>query len=544
MGMKLTAVVRTFLIVLIGACCVAAMTPGSVPSSDREDSLPIVSEGSAPTAVLADVSKLAQRAERNVMVEELNPEEELEYERVPNTLSPAASPRVLPQHQDEIDTSSSTDRPEVFRADAVAPPTLSPVFPGIGNTGKGQPDSIIAVGPAGVLVAVNRVVALYSKNGHRLFQTSFDNWFSPLDNIYQGANTFDPRVLYDQYTGRYVFLVTARGAGRRSWILLSVSKTSNPRGEWAFWALDMQINGTSRDDTVWADFPRLGVDQKALYITSNMYSFTYRFHYSKIRVLKKSDVLKFGTLPWVEFRRMVDASGVQAHSIEPAHSYGSAPAEFLVNTNSEGGDHITLWKIFQDAHDATKLARIVVPVTSFALPPLAQQRGGGAIINTATEGIGPLSVIYRFGSIYTVFPVSKDWGSGAVSALRYYQLTPTGSVTREVTYGSDKNHYFMPSLAVDTTGGVVMAFSKCSPSQFAGFYYTGRRKTDPAGKFSRSMPMQAGFANWQVVFRGSNIGVWGDYNGITAAGDGSFWAFGQYAATRTEWQTVIGRLKY
>ncbi len=90
----------------------------------------------------------------------------------------------------------------------------------------------------------------------------------------------------------------------------------------------------------------------------------------------------------------------------------------------------------------------------------------------------------------------------------------------------------------------MLAFTRSSATQYAGFYYAGRKKTDPPGKFSGSMPLQSGTANYQVVFRGTNITGWGDYNGIAAAGDGSVWAFGQYAATHTEWQTVIGRLKY
>jgi hypothetical protein len=39
--------------------------------------------------------------------------------------------------------------------------------------------------------------------------------------------------------------------------------------------------------TNWADFPALGVDNKALYITSNQFAFGGNFQYAKIRVIPK-----------------------------------------------------------------------------------------------------------------------------------------------------------------------------------------------------------------------------------------------------------------
>ena len=503
-----------------------------VASCRGAEAEPFEAQGSAGRPVIRRLDEIPQSIDIKNLPEMLNAEEE-DLQAFRQMIQPDKWIRTLAIHKDQQDSISGMKS---------VPPVITQRFAGIENTGNNQPDSILAVGPAHVMVAVNTNVALYTRAGTRRFITSFEDWFSPLAPIAGGSVIFDPRVLYDQYTHHYAFLCTTRRSDHRSWILLSVSKTGDPLGEWSFWAIDMQLNGASRVD-LWADFPRLGVDQNALYVTSNMYTFgTYIFRYSKILVLRKSDVYSSNHLVFHEFRQMVDATGVPAHSIEPAHSYGMAPEEFFVNTRQDAADRITLWKVTFPAAGVPALKKFTVGVSSFTAPPQALQKGGGAVINTATEGTGVLSVIYRKGSIYTVFPVAKNWGAGKVSALRYTQIAPTGAVLDEITYGADGIYYYMPAIGVDSKGNVFLAFNRSSSSEFAGFFVAAKKSDNPA--FSDRVPLQTGLSNYGIVFRGTNIARWGDYNGITVAGDDSIWAFGQYASTFTEWQTVVAKLSY
>ena len=145
------------------------------------------------------------------------------------------------------------------------------------------------------MLAVNSSVAIFTKTGELKFQTTFDEWFAPLTNQ-AGSLLFDPKLLYDSQSGHFLFLMNARRGDHRSWFFLAVSKTSDPEGDWAFYAFDMQITGGKRD-VYWADFPRMGFDENAIYLTGNMHEFgTYRFRYAKIRVLSKAQIYKFGTV--------------------------------------------------------------------------------------------------------------------------------------------------------------------------------------------------------------------------------------------------------
>lgn len=491
---------------------------------------------------ILSLSQIEQSARGSNFYQLYNADEE-SREQVEEFLKPQVPPVQIPMHFDAEDLPS---RPVAtnLKAWTASAPALKTAFAGIAPTGTGQPDSMITVGPSRVMVAVNTSVAIYNKLGARRFQTTFDQWFAPLADIAGGSTLFDPQLIYDQYQGHYIFLCNARRSDHRSWYLLSVSKTSNPEGDWAFWAVDMQLTGGVRPD-LWADFPRLGVDSNAVYLTANMYTFrTYIFRYGKIRVLKKSELYAFGKLTTYEFSSMVDATGAFARNIHAAHCYGGTTTGYLVNTRNDAGSKITVWAV---SNTTTKpvLTRIDVSVSSYQAPPEALQKGGGAVINTATEGTGALSATFRGGFLYTAHAISHNWGSGSVSAIRFYQIDPKGIVKQEVTYGSDGLSYYMPAVTVNNKGDVVLVFNRSGKAQFAGIYYAGRRATDPLGAFSPSVVLHPGESNYGIVFKGTNIARWGDYNAIAVDNSNqTFWMYSEFVKHPDEWNTVIGQAGY
>lgn len=431
-------------------------------------------------------------------------------------------------------------RDEPLRAAAIAAPTLKTSFAGIPNAGAQQPDSMITVGPNHIMLAVNTEVAIYTKTGQKLFQTSFAEWFKSLNP--PSSNLYDPKLLYDQYNGHYIFLCDMRNS-RDSWYLFSVSKTSDPMGEWAFWGLDMGLNGTQRQDVLWADFPRIGIDEKAIYLTGNMTMFnTFKFRYPKLRILKKSQVYSFGNLTWRDFYKMTDVTGFRAYSMEPVHSYGPAPVGYLVNTSPYDGNVLTLWTVTGATTGNPVLKKRAVHVSSYEFPPLAAQKGGGAQL--ATRECGVYNAVLTHGSIYTAHNISHNWGSGPVSAIRYYQFRTNGQLVEEATYGADKVHYFYPAVMPDSKGNVIIGFNRSSVATFAGAFFTGRKASDPHGKFAPSTVLAPGLANFKVVFHDTEIGRWGDYAGIALDQNDSIYFYGQYAKSAKEWATEVGQLLY
>src|SRR5438552_3896453 len=107
----------------------------------------------------------------------------------------------------------------------------------------------------------------------------------------------------------------------------------------------MRLNGNSNTAN-WADYPGLGVDAQGIYLTGDMFSFNQgRFQYSKLRVLHKSEVYSFVTAHYHDFHHLKDITGQLSFTVQPAQTFGSSTAEFLVSLNPDHGSRLTLWSL-------------------------------------------------------------------------------------------------------------------------------------------------------------------------------------------------------
>lgn len=142
------------------------------------------------------------------------------------------------------------------------------------------PDPFGAAGTDRLIAVVNTMIEARSKNGALLWRDSLKDFFaSASGNL--GTSTFDPKVIWDHYENRFVVVTlertdTARGdASNASRILLAVSKTATPAtatsADWNYHAIDSKINISGTD--YWADYPGFAVDEKAVYITNNLFTF-------------------------------------------------------------------------------------------------------------------------------------------------------------------------------------------------------------------------------------------------------------------------------
>ncbi len=128
---------------------------------------------------------------------------------------------------------------------AGAPQTLTSGFAGISlqnqfsdlGTGSIPPDTMGAVGPEHFMVVINGSVAIFEKaTGERVSHVSLNSFFTAtFDSInYPRNGAFDPRVLFDRATGRWIASALERGNPERTFnhVILAVSQTSDPTGAW------------------------------------------------------------------------------------------------------------------------------------------------------------------------------------------------------------------------------------------------------------------------------------------------------------------------
>lgn len=215
-------------------------------------------------------------------------------------------------------------------------------FAGIPDTGWIPPDHGLAVGPSHVVQMVNSSWRAFTKTGGAVTPLrpfcGYGGWWT---NVLPPGVThcFDPRAMYDQFSGRYVMLAAAKlDTTSQSWYLLATSWTSDLTGYWCVWALDATLDGSIPTNN-WADYPVLALDNQAIYITSNQFQFgTDIFQYSKLRILGKAQLYNntCGAVSWWDFWGLRNPDNSYAFTVQAAHTFGTPGVEYLVNSLSLG----------------------------------------------------------------------------------------------------------------------------------------------------------------------------------------------------------------
>lgn len=413
-------------------------------------------------------------------------------------------------------------------------------FAGIGATGWIPPDPILAAGPNHLVAAVNSSWAIFTKAGSKQFQATLTSWFSSV--LPAGVNPFDPKVIYDQHSSRWILLAVAtKSSTQQAWYLLSTSDDSDPNGTWCRWALDATLDGAT-PSTNWADYPGLGLDNTAIYLTSNQFSFPGAFQYVKLRTLGKAQLYNntCGPVNWWDFTNLTNTDGTKAFTVQPAHTFGTPGVEYLINSRSGSGNSVTLWSLTNPLGAPPTLTKVNVPVSSYSLPPDAQQPGGATRIDTGDARL--MNVVYRNGSVYTAHAIA--WNMATESRARYLRIDPTGpTVTLDEAFGTPGFFYYYPVVMVDGSGNIVTVFNRSSVSEFAGIRWTGRKLGDAA--FQPSAQLKAGVASY-VALDSIGRNRWGDYNGIALDPNDSkqVWIFSEYVAAANTWGTWIGSVGF
>ena len=112
------------------------------------------------------------------------------------------------------------------------------------------PDSHGAAGPSHLVAVTNVSIRFHLQDGTLQFDNSLGNFFAPLAPLTQ---TFDPRVIYDQFAQRFVVVTLEKtdtffgAAANTSRLLVAVSDNSNPAGAWTMAALNsaMVVGGVT-----------------------------------------------------------------------------------------------------------------------------------------------------------------------------------------------------------------------------------------------------------------------------------------------------------
>ena len=470
-----------------------------------------------------------------------------------------------------------------------APNMPSPIqnFDGVSWTGIGwPPDTNGDVGPNDYVQAVNVSLAVYNKSGALLAgPTTFDALFAPLGTSTPCGNNNqgDPVVLYDQLADRWLvsdfaFAVDLLGNPQAPFYqCIAVSKTSDPvTGGWYLYSL-------LADNTLLNDYPKFGLWPDAYYMTANMYDLSTNDVHVRVWALDRNAMLN-GSLNSVYFDLPpcpASASTCSVYSLLPSNLRGALPPagspNYLANIETANtttaipfvSNVIHFWKFALNGSWPAPPATLTGPFNVSVAPFLEALWKSGSNINmslvpqkgtsTRLDTLGDrlmMQLQYRniggAESLWASHTVIARTPAGLVTGIRWYQVRVASGGFHLAQQGqytpNDGILRWMPSLAVDQKGDMVVGFSASNSNNYPSLRYAGRLATDPAGQLAQGE---------SVLFSGSGsqtsyplIGAitrWGDYSAMTIdpTDDCTFWYTNEYyASSGYKWRTRIGSTKF
>ena len=256
-------------------------------------------------------------------------------------------------------------------------------FEGNRQTSSIPPDPIMATGPNHIIACVNTMFMIFDKQGNELFRSNAEEWFN---NVVSSNSAFDPTIIYDHFEGRWVMLWDSQPDGTTTaWYLVSVSDDSDPTGTWYNYAFPTNRNG-STPTSFWSDYPKLGYDANAIYMSGRMFGFTGGFNYSHIRWVNKYDLYEAngGRVVYTDIWDLRDpqSSGIRVDGppVAAVHFDSTDTGYLVVDSPFNTSTHVSLWKI-QDPNGTPIISVVSVPVTATTSPNNGQQLDGGQALD-------------------------------------------------------------------------------------------------------------------------------------------------------------------
>jgi hypothetical protein len=451
---------------------------------------------------------------------------------VPASAEPAEPPE--PQEKAEPSVRITVPLPLVsaLSVPTVPSPFVSASFlaqtdaPLIGRKTESPPDTNGAVGRDKLLVPLNSNYVIQRKaDGKVLSKVSMTSFWAAV-----GAHKpFDPRVLYDPYSNRWLASAADDPLLPSSLILYGISDTSDPQGSWHLYALDADSTNAT-----WADFPTLGFDQSTVAIGVNMFA-TGSLTYMSGRLI----VLDYAFLRSGGSGRPVELSIPGAFALQPAVTYSPTESTlYLVEHVDSLSATYRLWSLRDSTLTLVGGASKTNPLGPWSTPAgnlLPQEDARG--IDAGDSRVG--NAVFRNGNVYyaqTINLPPGGTGFGTHLAVQWVELGTTGAFVQGGRIGdpgalpwNGGHSYAFPSLAVNARNDVLVGFSEFESDDFADAGYAFRAGTDAPGTMRAPVTLKDGEGPYNKTRGGLNR--WGDYSGtqVDPSDDLSLWTVQEYA---------------
>ncbi|PVE22764.1 hypothetical protein DC522_19140 [Microvirga sp. KLBC 81] len=462
---------------------------------------------------------------------------------------PAAAPPGLPPRGAIMPLSPAT----------AAPPPVQVTFDGIPATGFLPPDTVGDVGRNHYIQMVNTAFAIFDKAGNLLAgPLPINALWTGFGGACESENNGDPIVRYDRLADRWLISQFAL-PGPDLHECIAISRTGDPvTGGWFLY--DFPTIDTSTGGFVFPDYPKIGVWPDAYYMGTqrgfpNGGLDVWAFDRQRMLAGQPAGQIQFHVRP-------------PSLILIPSDLNGPAPPTNTPNTFARhvdgerfgGGDRLELFDFRVDwgnPANSTFALTATLPTAPFDTVLCEPSLIGRCIPQPATDvRLESLTVWlmwrlqYRnFGSHESlVVNHTVDENGQDHAGIRWYELRRTSggswSIFQQGNHAPDREHRWMGSAAMDSTGNIALGYSVSSPEVFPSIRYAMRVPSDPPGTLGQGEATIIAGSGAQT--HGS--GRWGNYSSLDLdpTDDCTFWYTSEYYPTTSVagWRTRVASFKH
>ena len=313
-------------------------------------------------------------------------------------------------------------------------------------------------------------------------------------------------------------------------VLIGVTMSDDPSPEnWRGFAIDADST-----DRSWADFPRIGLDARGLYVATSMQTIPDEDYCCETLIgVPKSSLT--AAIPSIDGAVKVEnvngfAIGVvEAPAVDLDNLAESLPT---ISTQGLGSGQLSMSSIPNDFfEDPIIPGRTTITVTSRGAPPDAHQPGpNDDIVTREFFSTGP---VLQNGSLWAVHTVNVSGRAG----LQWYQIrTADNELLQSGTISDPSLDLYMPSIAVNDFEDVIIGFNGSDNDTPISTYVVVGRTTEGTTSFSPVTLTQRG--NGDIDTKPIDpIGRqrWGDYSStvVDPTNERVFWTFQEFVDGQT-----------
>jgi hypothetical protein len=401
------------------------------------------------------------------------------------------------------------------------------------NSAATPPDANGAIGPAHFVEFINGAFAAYDRTdpANVFRESDVDFWFNAGVSLASDQAVTDPRIIYDPLSQRWFASMVDFDANaadptlEANDFLLAFSATSDPTGEWKGFRF--------RADTIrnaFADFPTLGVDSNAVYLSGNMFKGGNNNIGPNLVSIPKVDLLNSNLTTRTYFGVLNPTN--YGWVLQPATSTDASTNGAILSMGDIGSDsnlhsNIFSFRVIGSGYSNATLSAPVNITVSPYFCPFNSDMGLPLFNPTQPDGTQLLEAndprlaakVYGVGGV--LYGVHNTEFNNRI-AIQWFRVNATNGALLEQGIISDNNlDLFFPSIGANPAGVVVIGCNGCSINTFvSSFAYVGQTVSGTT-TFGSPLLLQSGSVSYhgfdELYLSSDDVpeSRWGDYSAMS-----------------------------